>query len=74
MVDERGRSGFDKQFQVNKFLVCMFVFVWDVFVLHKVLEQFSPKSSEIITSSALMYPERNRSNKFLPREITFHSL
>ena len=36
--------------------------------LSKVLEQVSPKPLEIAKRAALMHPEKNRTNDFLPRK------
>ena len=38
----------------------------------KVLEQVSPKPSEVITVTAQTFPEKNRSMEFLPSEHSHH--
>jgi len=39
-------------------------------LLQQVLEQVSPKISEVICKSASEHPERNRSNQYLPCECS----
>jgi len=36
-------------------------------LLKQVLDQVSPKPTEVIRATALRYPQKNRSNEFLPR-------
>jgi len=36
-------------------------------LLKQVLDQVSPKPKEVIRTTALRYPQKNRSNEFLPR-------
>ena len=35
-------------------------------LLKQVLDQVSPKPTEVIRATALRYPQKNRSNEFLP--------
>ena len=45
-------------------------------LLKQVLDQVSPKPTEVIRATALRYPQKNRSNEFLPRTYyisMFHS-
>ena len=44
-------------------------------LLKQVLDQVSPKPTEVIRATALRYPQKNRSNEFLPRTYIsmFHS-
>ena len=66
--DKNQPHGFKYQFKVCSSTTDMWyrVVTLITFVLLQILEQVSPNPEEVHCGGALSYPERNRSQKFLP--------
>ena len=56
---------------MSRFCLFLSLLVCNMYML-KVLEQVSPKPSEVITVTAQTFPEKNRSMEFLPSEHSHH--